>query len=177
MQAIRHCTACHYIQLLFKTLFLITYCTCLRAGEIVVFNYPSHVIQMRQPCSDTQDVRFMRLTLPASSICSKSRSPTLTLLPISTREFCPVTATGLWLAVCVRTRAIDRDLIEIGRDLIEIGRDIISNNLSTEIWSRSSWNTSRCNNSQWHPAKLVAILSNMSWCISGQSYPKKLVAV
>ena len=44
VQAIPHCTACHYYQLLFKTLFLITYYACLRAGEIVVSNDPSHVI-------------------------------------------------------------------------------------------------------------------------------------
>ena len=35
----------------------------------------------------------------------------------------------LWLAVCVRTRLIDRDLIEIYRNLTEIGCGIFSNNL------------------------------------------------
>ena len=56
-----------------------------------------------------------------------------------------------WLAVCVRTRPIDRDLIEICRDLIQIGCDIISTNHSTENWSLSNWDTSLCNHSQWHP--------------------------
>ena len=50
--------------------------------------------------------------------------------------------TGLceeWLAVCIRTRAIDRVLIEIGRDLVEIGRDVISTNHITENWSRYNY--------------------------------------
>ena len=77
---------------------------------------------------------------------------------------------GLCLAVCVRSRATDRHLIEIGRD-------IISTNHITENFSRSNWNTSRCNYSQWHPAKLVAIQLSMSQCISGLSHSKKLVAI
>ena len=48
IQAIPHCTACHYYQLLFKTLFLFTYFACPRAGEIVVSNDPSRVNQMSQ---------------------------------------------------------------------------------------------------------------------------------
>ena len=49
----------------------------------------------------------------------------------------------IWLVVCVRTRAIDRGLIEIcrdiiekGRDIIKIGRDIISTNYITGNWSQ-----------------------------------------
>ena len=42
----------------------------------------------------------------------------------------------VWLVVCVRTRAIDRGLIEICRDLIEICRVIISTNHNTENWSQ-----------------------------------------
>ena len=45
----------------------------------------------------------------------------------------------VWLPVCVRTRAIDRDLIEICHDLVNISRDMISTNHITENWSRSNW--------------------------------------
>ena len=45
-----------------------------------------------------------------------------------------VSPASLGLGVCVRTRAIGRDLIEICRDLIEIGRDIISTSHITECW-------------------------------------------
>ena len=43
---------------------------------------------------------------------------------------------GVCLAVCVRTRPIDRDLIELFRDTIEIGRDKIPTNPITDNWSQ-----------------------------------------
>ena len=93
MQAIPHCTACHYYQLLFKTLFLITYYACLRAGEIVVSNDPSHVIQMSQIAVFERAGRKIYEINLTSFKHSKGRTPTLTLLPTATtQEFCPVTA-------------------------------------------------------------------------------------
>ena len=79
---------------------------------------------------------------------------------------------SLWLAVCVKTLLVDRDLFEIYHDLIHIGRDIIATHHITENWSRSSWNTSRCNYNQWHPEKLVTVRSNTSRRIASQPYPK-----
>ena len=93
VQAIPHCTACHYYQLLFKTLFLITHYACLRAGEIVVSNDPSHVIQMSQIAVFERAGRKIYEINLTSFKHSKGRTPTLTLLPTATtQEFCPVTA-------------------------------------------------------------------------------------
>ena len=78
----------------------------------------------------------------------------------------------VWLIVCVRTRSMHRDLIEIYRDLIEIGRGIISTNHITGNWLGSNWNTARCNYSQWHPEKLFAIQLSTSRGLSGLDWLK-----
>ena len=92
VQAIPHFTACHYYQLLFKTLFLFTYFACPRAGEIVVSNDPSRVNQMSQiAVFERAGCKVYEINLNSFKH-STGRTPTLTLLPIMTQEFCPVTA-------------------------------------------------------------------------------------
>ena len=50
---------------------------------------------------------------------------------------------GIWLAVCVLTRHIERDILLLCRDMT-------STNHSTENISRSNWIMSRCNFNQSH---------------------------
>ena len=46
---------------------------------------------------------------------------------------------AIWLAVCVSTRHIERDIIQLDRDIIQLDRDILSMARLVEIISRHNW--------------------------------------
>jgi site-specific recombinase XerD len=84
-------SSCNYTKRLLKALFLTTFYACLRAGEVVRSNDPSHTLQLSQLTP-----MFERFSLIGYSILflsykhSNNLTPTLLLHPSTDKNYCPV---------------------------------------------------------------------------------------
>ena len=112
-----------------------------------IFNIITHhqyTLKLFRPISVIIPLKNNLQLLPARKLLSCFGKEVWIDLHLLVCDFHVDKCAALWLAVCVRNRPIDRDLIEICRDFIEIGRDIISTNYITENWSQSKLNALRC---------------------------------
>ena len=96
------------------------------------------------------------LYLPGARSGSSTKSSPLDLHNV----LLPMLSNQVWLAVCVKTRRIERDIIQLCRD-------IISTNRSTDNMSRSNWILSRSN---WIMSRSYWIMSRSNWIMSRSNW-------
>ena len=93
IDAIPFCLSCHYLRTLFKALFLLTYYTSLRCGEVVYTNTDKHTLRFNQ-IKKFEGAYFIKfLSYKYSAHCTQ----TFQLLPHQDLSNCPVQAMDNYL--------------------------------------------------------------------------------
>lgn len=95
VDAIKFCVAPHYSILLYKSLFLLTFHACLRAGEVTLSNNPTHIIQLRQICRLTTGYT---IKFQSYKHCTQTK-PAIHITTQPNAMYCPVVALDNYLSI------------------------------------------------------------------------------